>query len=201
MAVVKKKVTTKKKAAVKKKTVVKKKRVVKKKAGRPSSLDPKLAKELCDRLIVKGSLIKVCADEDMPHKSQVYRWLLIAEGKADDDPHVIFRDQYTRARKLSKDYKFDQLNEDLEDVAYEQVYNADGEPLFRNAYDKDGIEIPGSKNPIKLITKGSMQLAKLHFDAFKWQASKEDPKKYGDKMEVEQTGVLTVNLSDKDSKA
>ncbi len=153
----------------------------KKKKGRPPGLTPELGTEICDRLVRIGSLRSVCEADDMPAKTMIFRWLLKAEIENCDEMYKDFSDQYARARQLSKDYKFDELEHKLKELA-----------------EVEG-EIDGEKQ--KIMTTQSVAFAKLHLDAFKWQSAKENPKKYGDKIEHEHGGNLIVNLTDKDSQA
>lgn len=159
-------------------------------AGRPTSLTPEIGTEICDRLVRIGSLRTVCDDKGMPDKSTIFRWLLKAELKESSDLYREFRDQYVRAREMAKDYKFDELEHSLKEIAEIPMVDQNGDPIL----DKD-------KNPIMSMTTQSVGFAKLSFDAFKWQSSKENPKKYGDKIEHEVGGNLIINLTDKDSQA
>jgi len=154
----------------------------KKLLGRPTSLTLEIGTEICDRLVRIGSLRTVCSDEEMPSKSAVFRWLLKAEIKDCDVIYTDFRDQYARARQLSKDYKFDELEHTLKKLAVVEVEDE-------------------NKGTVKAMTSQSVAFAKLHLDAFKWQAGKENPKKYGDKVEHDVSGSLVINLTDKDSQA
>jgi hypothetical protein len=66
-------------------------KAVAKTRGRPSDYTPALATEICERMIESDhGLEQVCAADDMPHVSTVYRWL---------QAHADFREQYTRARE------------------------------------------------------------------------------------------------------
>ena len=174
---VKRKAAPKKKAAAKKKAgpkVVGKKKPPAKKAGRPTSLTKELGTEVCDRLVRIGSLRTVCDADDMPNKSSVFRWLLKAELEDADSLHTGFRDQYVRARELAKDFSFDELQHDLAKIVKTPL-EIDGVPLF----------IDGKV--VETVTPTSVQHARLYLDAYKWQASKENPKKYGEKVQQDIT--------------
>ena len=92
----------------------------------------------------------------MPAQSQIYSWL---------NKHPEFQEQYTRARE-----------EQAETHADEIVDIADETPETQEVYDKDG-------NLIK-ITLDSAYIAwqKQRIDARKWNAAKQRPKKYGDRV-------------------
>lgn len=57
--------------------------------GRPSTFTDELAAEICERIAMDESLVKICEGENMPSTNTVYRWL-------HDKPE--FRDNYVRAR-------------------------------------------------------------------------------------------------------
>lgn len=61
------------------------------KMGRPTGYSSQLGREICERLVIPQSLIKICQAEDMPSLSMVYRWL----GEFPE-----FREQYARAREI-----------------------------------------------------------------------------------------------------
>src|SRR5262245_46040124 len=66
--------------------------------GRPSSYSDEVAGAICERMVEGESLLQICADEEMPARVTVYRWL---EG------NQAFRDRYARARKEQAHYYFD----------------------------------------------------------------------------------------------
>jgi hypothetical protein len=68
--------------------------------GRPSDFTQEIADEICDRLGKGESIREICADDWLPHKSTVYRWL-------GDENNRAFRDQYACAREAQADGKFD----------------------------------------------------------------------------------------------
>ena len=181
-----------KKRVAKRRLPTKRKPIAKKKpTGRPSSLTPALGIELCDRLVSMGSLRTVCEADDMPSKTTVFRWLLKAEDDKNPEIFRVFRDQYVRAREHSYDNKFDELEHDLKDAAISiPVFTAEGAPVL----DSNGKQM-------MVMTAHSVSYAKLKLDAFKWQAGKENPKKYGDKLDVEHGGSVIVNIEDKDTQA
>ena len=128
----------------------------KNKGGRPSIYSPELAEAICVRLGQGESLRSICRDDDMPAQSQIYVWL---------NRHPEFQEQYTRARE-----------EQAETHADEIVSIADETPETVPVYDKDGELIR--------IDLSSAYIAwqKQRIDARKWNASKQRPKKYGDKI-------------------
>ena len=43
--------------------------------GRPSVFTPEIAAEICERIAMDESLIKICESDHMPSTNTVYRWL------------------------------------------------------------------------------------------------------------------------------
>ena len=44
--------------------------------GRPTDYTLELATLICERMVEGETLRKICADDDMPHRSTVFRWLM-----------------------------------------------------------------------------------------------------------------------------
>lgn len=128
----------------------------KKKIGRPTIYSQELVDELCIRLGMGRSLRSICQDDDMPAQSQVYAWL---------NRYPDFQEQYARARE-----------EQAETHADEIVDIADETPQIKEVRDKDGNVID--------ITLDSSYIAwqKQRIEARKWNAAKQRPKKYGDRV-------------------
>lgn len=61
------------------------------KAGRPTKLNSKVRREICERLAGGESLRSVCRDEHLPHISTVLLW--VVENREE------FSEQYMRARE------------------------------------------------------------------------------------------------------
>ncbi|HET6608852.1 MAG TPA: terminase small subunit, partial [Rhodopila sp.] len=62
--------------------------------GRPSSFTQEVADAICVRLMDGESLREICAEEEMPDRVTVYRWLQSSEA---------FRNQYAHARDVQAD--------------------------------------------------------------------------------------------------
>lgn len=75
--------------------------------GRPSSYSDEIADEICNLIADGQSLRTICADDDMPNKATVFRWLAA---------HESFRDQYARARDAQADALVDEMI-DIADAA------------------------------------------------------------------------------------
>lgn len=79
------------------------------------SYSPELAEKILDRIAGGESLRRICADEGMPHRLTVLRWL-----EADKE----LATKCARARELQADSIFDELREIAEDGNPEDVQRA-----------------------------------------------------------------------------
>lgn len=127
----------------------------------------KLQSTICDRIVGGESLRTICTDEDMPAASTVFLWLRDDKG---------FSEQYARAREAQADALFDEILDIADDGSNDWMErkNADGENI---GWMENGE---------------AMRRSILRVDARKWMAGKLRPKKYGDKLELENNH----NLSD-----
>jgi len=136
-------------------------------AGRPSDYTPELADRICERLAEGVSLRTVCMADDMPDASTVFRWLRT---------NTEFCEQYTRAKQESADALVDEMT-DIAD---------DGTNDWMEEKDREG-EIKGWRENGEAI-----QRSRLRVETRKWIAAKLKPKKYGDKVEHEHSGKITL---------
>jgi Bacteriophage Sf6, terminase small subunit-like len=92
---------------------------VQRKRGRPSDYCAEIAMTICDRLADGESLRAICADDGMPNKATVFRWI----GR-----HKDFRDQYAVAREVQADDILDEILEIAHDDSRDHVkkVGADG---------------------------------------------------------------------------
>lgn len=140
--------------------------------GRPSDYTEDLAEIICLRLAEGESLRSVCRDDDMPSKQAVLRWLARNEA---------FRAQYVRAKAEGAEA----IAEELFDIA------DDGTNDWMEKLDKDGEAIGYQLNG------EHVQRSKLRIDTRKWYLSKILPKKYGDRIQHDQSITMT-NLTDEE---
>lgn len=134
-------------------------------AGRPSEYTQETADKLCEKLSDGASLRTACLAEDMPAKSTVFKWLR-------DVPE--FSDQYARAKREGAEAYV----EDIPDIA------DDGS--------NDWMATNDPENPGWKFNGEHVQRSRLRIDARKWIAAKLLPKKYGDKVEHEHSGKVTL---------
>ena len=127
------------------------------------------ANAICEGLASGVSLLQVCKAKGMPSESTVRRWAI-------DDVQG-FAAKYARARELQAH----KLAEEILEIANTPVM---GQKSVSKA---TGLE----------ITEGDMiEHRRLQVDARKWYLSKVLPKVYGDKLDLNHAGGLTVVIKD-----
>ncbi|MGG7536289.1 terminase small subunit protein [Rhizobium sp. 12,4] len=132
--------------------------------GRPSKFSQALAEKICARIADRESLRSICRDEDMPAKSTVLSWL------ADEDK-AAFRARYALAREIMADSFVDEMVEIADNSSDDWIEkkNAAGETT---GWQENGEAIRRSQ--LRIATR-------------QWVAEKLRPKKYGAKVEAEQS--------------
>jgi hypothetical protein len=130
-----------------------------------------LADKICDGLADARSLRSICCDPDMPSQSTVFRWLA-------DERFSSFRERYARAREAQADALFDEMLDIADDGSNDW--------MERKRDD-------GSTEDVLI------QRSKLRIEARKWMAGKLRPKVYGDKLDVEHSGAVSINVSSEDA--
>jgi hypothetical protein len=133
--------------------------------ARPTLFSDELAATILERIADGESLRAICTDDAMPARSSVFKWL--SENKT-------FSDQYARARDEQADALFDEILEIADD----------GRNDWMERKDKDDQSIGWRENG------ESMRRSQLRVDARKWMASKLQPKKYGDKIDLNHSGSI-----------
>lgn len=141
--------------------------------GRPSEFSQRVADVICNRLADGESLRTICADDAMPHRATVFRWLAADEA---------FRDQYAAAREAQAETLFEEMLEIADDSSGD-------------------VKLVGKDGEEREVCDGEfVQRSKLRVDTRKWMASKLAPKKYGDQIEHKHSGGVTVAMQDLDDK-
>lgn len=126
--------------------------------ARPSDYSPEIAETICTRLSLGESLRQVCADDGMPDKATVFRWL---------HRHAEFRDQYARAREALSEHWAEEIIEIADDSRGDTFVDDDGNERTNH----------------EVVAR-----SRLRVDSRKWLMSKLAPKKYGDKVTQEHVG-------------
>lgn len=104
----------------------------------------------------------------MPARSTIFKWL---------GANTEFADQYARAREAQADAIFDDI-----------LTIADTMQMGKKVK-----RMPGGK--LETVTGDMIEHRRLQVDARKWMAGKLRPKKYGDKIDVEQRTTLEAGDS------
>lgn len=140
-------------------------------AGRPSDYTEEIAEIICLRLAEGESLRSVCRDEKLPDKATVLRWIA---------RHDSFRDQYVRAKAEGAEAIAEEMFDIADDAANDWMERLDAEGQGI------GWQLNGDH----------VRRSQLRIDTRKWYLSKIMPKKYGDKLDVNNTGLPMVIVKD-----
>ena len=130
-----------------------------------SLFTPEIASTICTLLADGKSLRQVCEGEGMPSEATVRSWAL--------DDIQGFAAQYTRAREIG-----------YERLADEILRIADTPEV--------GIKTTTKATGVETVEGDMIEHRRLQVDARKWMLSKMLPKKYGDKIQQEHSGSVTV---------
>lgn len=141
--------------------------------GRPEIYTQDLADRICAQLADGDSMRTVCKDDGMPCKTTVFMWLRTNEE---------FLNQYTRAKQESADALTDEMLDIADDASND----------WMERRDKDDQSIGWQLNG------DHVQRSRLRIETRKWLASKLKPKKYGDKIQQEISGVIGINIDPDD---
>lgn len=134
------------------------------KRGRPTDFSEELAANICERLADGESLKAMCAEEDMPARSTVFRWLSMPE-------HKSFLDMYTRAREEQAEALFDEI----------LAISDDGTNDWMEKKDSEGGIIGWQENG------EALKRSHMRIEARKWAAAKLMPRKYSEKFQADLT--------------
>lgn len=132
-------------------------------AGRPTIYSENIVDRICERLSDGESLRSISTDDDMPAKSTVFLWLA---------NHEDFRTRYAHAREVQADAIFDEML-DIAD---------DGRNDWMEKRNSDGEAIGWVENG------EALRRSDLRIKTRQWMASKLQPKKYGDKIDLNLSG-------------
>jgi hypothetical protein len=124
------------------------------------------ADAICARLAQGESLNAICKDDDMPAESTVRAWALDNVGG--------FSAKYARAREIGYEVHADKII-DLADecrIGTKRTTKVTGE--------------------VETVEGDMVERSRLQIDARKWMLSKMLPKKYGDKLDLNHGGEMTV---------
>jgi hypothetical protein len=127
-----------------------------KEIGRPSEFTPAIAEEICERIGRGEPLTVICRDEHMPHRTTVAGWCR---------KHSDFGESFASARELGSDW-----------IAAECLKIADM-PL-------EGIRTKMGKDGEEITREDMLGHRKLQIETRLKRLAKWDPKRYGEKLDV-----------------
>jgi len=125
----------------------------------------KLFKTICERISNGESVKTICDSEYMPNRTTFYKWLN-EDDKTEKKEKI---NKYARATSLRADSLFDETL------------------IIADKYDND---VKFDKHGNEIINHNIINRDRLRVDTRKWAASKLNPKKYGDKTELQHSGEI-----------
>jgi hypothetical protein len=120
-----------------------------------------IARKICERIMLKETLERICSDPRMPSLKTVARWLA-------HPSFADFREMYYYARRVQAELLVDEII----DIADEK--ENDWKPTFNRNGEQNGWK-PDNE---------AIQRSRVRIDTRKWFAVKMVPKLYGDHVEV-----------------
>jgi len=143
-------------------------------AGRPSSYSDEMADKICREIANGRAVHRFASTENYPSAETIRKW---------KNTRPDFLAKYTRAREEQADL-----------FASEIVDIADAPPIMCSVPSPDG-------GTDERIDAAGEQWRKTRIDARKWYASKVAPKKYGERVNLEHSGEVTLGLAERISTA
>jgi hypothetical protein len=144
--------------------------------GRPSKFSEKVFTDICVQIASGKGLVEICRADDKPHRATVLRWIA-------ESPDL--QKLYAQAHEHQADFYADQIieiaDEDAALVRLDRHYGKDKK--LRNGTASDGNFIEAT------FDAAAVARNKLRIDARKWKAAKLAPKKWGEKVTTEHTGL------------
>lgn len=134
--------------------------------GRPTKYSEELTERICDEMIAGKSLRAICREDWSPAISSVLLWLA---------KYPIFSAQYDKARHQQSEAMFEEMMEIADDTSADKIVDADGNTKTNNE---------------------AVNRSRLRVDTRKWALARMAPKKYGEKVQTEHSGLIeTRNLT------
>lgn len=133
--------------------------------------DQEIANEICEQLIEGKSLRSILnTTAGYPASSTIYKWLIA---------YPAFAEQYSRAREAQADALFDETLDIADDSENDWIERK------HFAGDDASPQLNGE----------AVARARLRIDTRKWMAGKLKPKKYGEKLDIDQTLGVSTDLA------
>jgi len=147
----------------------------KKARGRRSKYTKATAEQICSYIIQGYTLRNIEAQEGMPHKATMLRWL--AGNRGD------FRDQYAMAKELQADLMAEEIIDIADDGTNDWVERKRVDGSTYTALDNEHI----MRSTLRVNTR-------------KWTMSKLIPKKYGERITQNlEGGISVIRIDDADA--
>jgi len=125
--------------------------------GTGGQYGPEVFADVFNRIIEGGSINRICSEPSMPSKKTFFK--RIAE---DSD----LQEAYSRAMILRADY----LAEEVVEIADTIL---------------PGVKTINKNGKVEIVTADMVERSRLMIDARKWQCSKLNPKKYGERLQTD----------------
>jgi hypothetical protein len=137
------------------------------KMGRPSRYTKELADEICRAIATSSKGLKRMCEENehWPDITTIFNWLWTNQGDGD------FSQCYARAREQQCEYFADEIVDIADDGTHDYSVDEDGN---------------------RVVDHDHIQRSRLRVDTRKWILSKLKAKKYGEKIEQNLNGNLTL---------
>lgn len=131
--------------------------------------------EILARMADGESLRSICRDKDMPNKANVFRWLAQDEG---------FQKAYAAAMEQRADALFEEMFDIADDARNDWMEKTSKSGEAFEAFNREAV-----------------QRSALRVDVRKWALARMNPKKYGDKVDLNHGGRVKVVTLDRDDEA
>jgi hypothetical protein len=138
------------------------------KIGRPTLYTKKLADDICLKIATTSTSVRQLCERNphWPNRDTIYQWRI---------KHKDFADQYAQAKCQQAELLIDEIIEIADERSFDTTENNDGHLIPDHEY---------------------MQRSRLRIDTRKWIACKLIPKVYGDKIQNEHSGGITLRHED-----
>lgn len=138
-----------------------------------------IADIICAALAAGRSLRDACSEPGMPSEATVRAWAV-------DDVEG-FNAQYTRARQLGLDCMADELLHIARTPLEGRKTKTKSSKIKAGDVETDAVE-----TETEVSTGDAVDRSKLYADKLQWYLSKLAPKRYGDKIEIEHSGSVSI---------
>jgi hypothetical protein len=136
------------------------------KTGRPTKFTPEVGDLICSLMAEGKSLRKICSLDGHPRLSTVLDWVL--KGERGDERYKAFSVQYARAAEMRTEHWAEEILDIADDDSDDAIFTEEGRRVMNSEF---------------------IQRSRVKIDTRKWLMSKMKPKKYGEKVVNEHSGI------------